>query len=320
MQYAIVCSCTVEQSNPGLLAEASAQLLDRGYRLLQLRDLCAGVRDHSVDWERLSAAGRVPVVAACQGRALGAMLTSTPEASPCIGCKNSNLDAIRESCEAVPPARVFAESEALGNDCAGNCSSGCCDDSSCQDGGCDCDSGCCDTNGSCGCESADDNQAVATPCACEEASADQQTSFAWFPVIDPDTCNHCGQCLDFCLFGVFERHDKQVSVVAPENCKPDCPACARVCPQQAIYFPKHPQSPIDGGEAPDETPRHDLRDLLAGDLRSTLAKRSPKHKGRRFSLQQNREQAETERHQHLMDLAAAAGLDDEMKQLMEDRS
>ena len=27
-----------------------------------------------------------------------------------------------------------------------------------------------------------------------------------------------------------------------------CPACARTCPEQAIIFPKHTESPIDGGE------------------------------------------------------------------------
>jgi len=61
----------------------------------------------------------------------------------------------------------------------------------------------------------------------------------WYPVLDPDRCTHCGQCVDFCLFGVYERREGRVTVVHPDNCKPGCPACARVCPDGAIMFPHY---------------------------------------------------------------------------------
>lgn len=65
----------------------------------------------------------------------------------------------------------------------------------------------------------------------------------WYPVLDPDRCTHCGQCVDFCLFGVYERCDGRVTVVHPDNCKPGCPACARVCPDGAIIFPHYTDDP-----------------------------------------------------------------------------
>lgn len=70
---------------------------------------------------------------------------------------------------------------------------------------------------------------------------------AWFPVIDGDRCSQCGQCIDFCLFGVYARREGRVTVVQPEACKTDCPACARTCPEGAIVFPKHEDPPINGG-------------------------------------------------------------------------
>nr|WP_320119786.1 hypothetical protein [uncultured Marinifilum sp.] len=72
----------------------------------------------------------------------------------------------------------------------------------------------------------------------------------WYPVIDYDRCNACRKCLNFCLFGVYTVEDDGTVVVSESaNCKDMCPACARVCPQNAIIFPKHAESPIDGGES-----------------------------------------------------------------------
>ena len=60
----------------------------------------------------------------------------------------------------------------------------------------------------------------------------------WYPVIDDSRCVNCKQCLRFCLFGVYEFDARfRVSVVNPDNCKPGCPACARICPNSAIMFP-----------------------------------------------------------------------------------
>jgi NAD-dependent dihydropyrimidine dehydrogenase PreA subunit len=69
----------------------------------------------------------------------------------------------------------------------------------------------------------------------------------WFPVIDHDRCENCKQCLNFCLFSVYElSQDGQVQVTNPAGCKTNCPACARICPQNAIIFPKYSESPING--------------------------------------------------------------------------
>lgn len=69
----------------------------------------------------------------------------------------------------------------------------------------------------------------------------------WYPVLDYSRCNHCGQCLEFCLFGVFSRADGRVVASHPGKCKPGCPACARVCPQGAIMFPHYETDPAIAG-------------------------------------------------------------------------
>jgi NAD-dependent dihydropyrimidine dehydrogenase PreA subunit len=89
-----------------------------------------------------------------------------------------------------------------------------------------------------------------------EASAEGRSlngTDAWYPVIDKDRCIECGKCNDFCLFGVYTVEDKHVRVTQPQNCKNNCPACARMCPQQAIIFPKYDKSPINGGTELEET-------------------------------------------------------------------
>jgi Pyruvate/2-oxoacid:ferredoxin oxidoreductase delta subunit len=69
----------------------------------------------------------------------------------------------------------------------------------------------------------------------------------WFPVIDYGRCVNCRQCLSFCLFGVYAASPEgRVEVRNPSNCKTNCPACARICPEIAIMFPKHAEGPING--------------------------------------------------------------------------
>lgn len=71
----------------------------------------------------------------------------------------------------------------------------------------------------------------------------------WFPVIDRSRCRSCRLCFNFCLFGVYTADaNGNILVSSPENCKNNCPACARVCPARAIIFPKLDQSPINGDE------------------------------------------------------------------------
>jgi NAD-dependent dihydropyrimidine dehydrogenase PreA subunit len=86
---------------------------------------------------------------------------------------------------------------------------------------------------------------VAEPVVAAEGPA-APTWFPWFPAIDRERCTSCGQCAEFCLFGVYTIRDGRVVVEHPERCKPHCPACARICPQAAIIFPKHDEAPIDG--------------------------------------------------------------------------
>ena len=82
-----------------------------------------------------------------------------------------------------------------------------------------------------------------------EQPAPSEDWVPWFPVIDRDRCRNCKLCLNFCLFGVYSTDEQgQVRVTQPDHCKNNCPACARVCPNQAIIFPKIDQSPINGDE------------------------------------------------------------------------
>lgn len=101
----------------------------------------------------------------------------------------------------------------------------------------------------------------------------------WFPVIDYDRCTNCKQCLNFCLFGVYALSDDDaVEVAKPDGCKTNCPACARVCPERAIIFPKYEKSPINGDEVDesaldDEKEKSELEELLGGDIHEIIRKR-----------------------------------------------
>lgn len=107
----------------------------------------------------------------------------------------------------------------------------------------------------------------------------------WFPVIDMRRCRRCKLCFNFCLFGVYSVDDEgKVKVSQPDNCKNNCPACARVCPARAIIFPKINQSPINGDEVDESkiTPSSARIDLLQEkDIYAMLRNRSSR--GERFS-------------------------------------
>ena len=75
----------------------------------------------------------------------------------------------------------------------------------------------------------------------------QQPGRRWYPVIDYSRCTNCMECLDFCLFGVYgvDGFDR-ILVESQDNCKKGCPACSRVCPEQAIIFPDYKTPAIAG--------------------------------------------------------------------------
>lgn len=101
----------------------------------------------------------------------------------------------------------------------------------------------------------------------------------WFPVIDYERCANCKQCLNFCLFGVYGLSEQeQVQVQKPANCKTNCPACARVCPQKAIIFPKYTESPFNGDQVKEDDGEGakagaKLSELLGGDIHDVLRHR-----------------------------------------------
>ena len=75
----------------------------------------------------------------------------------------------------------------------------------------------------------------------------QQPGRRWYPVIDYSRCTNCMECIDFCLFGVYgvDTLDR-ILVENQDNCKKGCPACSRVCPEQAIMFPDYKTPAIAG--------------------------------------------------------------------------
>jgi Pyruvate/2-oxoacid:ferredoxin oxidoreductase delta subunit len=129
----------------------------------------------------------------------------------------------------------------------------------------------------------------------------------WFPVIDYDRCTNCMQCLSFCLFDVYGVDDeKQIQVQNNDNCKTNCPACSRVCPEVAIMFPKYSAGPIQGAEVSEsdlnrEKMKVDISSLLGGDIYSSLRTRSEKAKSR-FSKERSPDKALSERKKCLVKL------------------
>jgi Pyruvate/2-oxoacid:ferredoxin oxidoreductase delta subunit len=122
----------------------------------------------------------------------------------------------------------------------------------------------------------------------------------WFPVIDYSRCTNCMQCLSFCLFDVYGvSKDNKIQVQNNDNCKTNCPACSRVCPEVAIMFPKYQQGPINGdvineADLGREKMKVDISSLLGGDIYAALKNRSEAAKSR-FSKERSPDKALEER-------------------------
>ena len=100
---------------------------------------------------------------------------------------------------------------------------------------------------------------------------------AWNPILDKERCIECGKCYDFCLFGVYTIEEKRIRVTNPQNCKNNCPACARMCPEKAIIFPKYEKSPVNGGTAiEEEYDPIEMENLYKEKLRIKLQQRRAK--------------------------------------------
>jgi NAD-dependent dihydropyrimidine dehydrogenase PreA subunit len=129
----------------------------------------------------------------------------------------------------------------------------------------------------------------------------------WFPVIDYQRCTNCMQCLSFCLFGVYAvAPDGQITVQNEDNCKTNCPACSRVCPEVAIMFPKYGAAPINGDTVSEqdvqrEKMKVDISALLGGDIYKLLRERNERAKTR-FAKERDADRALAERQKCLVKL------------------
>jgi MinD superfamily P-loop ATPase len=66
------------------------------------------------------------------------------------------------------------------------------------------------------------------------------------------------ECIDFCLFGVYGvDRGETILVEQPDNCRKGCPACSRVCPENAIMktpWPRQLESETNSFSWPVELP------------------------------------------------------------------
>ncbi|MEQ1826114.1 MAG: ferredoxin family protein [Pirellula sp.] len=102
-------------------------------------------------------------------------------------------------------------------------------------------------------QSADSPPSHESPLGIMPLRVDEHPNRRWYPVIDYSRCTNCMECIDFCLFGVYGvDRGETILVEQPDNCRKGCPACSRVCPENAIMFPQHKTpaiagAPIDAG-------------------------------------------------------------------------
>lgn len=110
-----------------------------------------------------------------------------------------------------------------------------------------------------------DGQAAEPLAPAELIRIEGQGGRRWYPVIDYSRCTNCMECIDFCLFGVYGVDTAETILVEqPDNCRKGCPACSRVCPENAIIFPQHKSPAIAGAEGETAGLKIDLSLLFGG--------------------------------------------------------
>ena len=106
-----------------------------------------------------------------------------------------------------------------------------------------------------------DSTSASTPDAERHLTAPEQRR--WYPIIDFSRCTNCMECIDFCLFGVYGVDQAETILVEqPDNCRKGCPACSRVCPENAIIFPQHKTPAIAGAQIEAGSLKIDLSTLF----------------------------------------------------------
>ena len=117
-------------------------------------------------------------------------------------------------------------------------------------------------NGSNGNGSSESSPAAETPTG-EVNRIEEKAARRWYPVIDYSRCTNCMECVDFCLFGVYGvDRIETILVEQPDNCRKGCPACSRVCPENAIMFPQHKTPAIAGSADATASMKIDLSQLF----------------------------------------------------------
>ena len=101
----------------------------------------------------------------------------------------------------------------------------------------------------------------------DRAALPEDTARRWYPVIDYSRCTNCMECIDFCLFGVYGVDSAETASWSnnPTTVSKGCPACSRVCPENAIIFPQHKTPAIAGADGEVGGLKIDLSKLFGGD-------------------------------------------------------
>lgn len=119
----------------------------------------------------------------------------------------------------------------------------------------------------------------------DKAVLPEDTGRRWYPVIDYSRCTNCMECIDFCLFGVYgvDALDR-ILVEQQDSCKKGCPACSRVCPENAIIFPQHKTPAIAGADGEVGGLKIDLSKLFGGDSGESAIDMAVKERDRELIL------------------------------------